>query len=916
MDTNKTRQILQGIIIFVVLMIFLSVSKIVTLVTDFLWYSAVGFKEIFMTALTTKIAIFLATAGFFFLFSSLNVWIASLIGKKEEKKGIPVLIKIAIIAAISIGIGFSYTPEWMTVLEYANQSSFSVEEPIFNHDVSFYVFTLPFYNLVWRFLMSTLILSIIIVSVDYLQSLITKLFQIKIDPDNLNPTYNLNFKNIFSEIKKKPLTHLSVLGSFVFLLLAGKHYLSRFSIMYSEKGIVVGAGYTDVMVSLPIIKFMMILALVMTGLFYVYIFYISKHSKLKKRHILFYFLGLYLIFGFVGPTLIPELFQSLWVSPNEINLEKPYIENNIAFTKLAYGLDKVEEKQFNVQDNISREIIEQEPETIDNIRILDRRPLRETYKQTQEIRLYYDLSGIDIDRYTIDGKYTSVLLAPRELDQMQIADNAKTWVNIHTVYTHGYGVVMSPVNSVTEEGLPNYIIKDIPPIYATEEPSIKIERPQIYYGERYNNFVIVNTNTEEFDFPKGNTNEYINYNGKGGVILDSFGKKLLMALKFGDIKILLSSDITTESKIMFRRNILERVKTITPFIEVDSDPYVVINEGKLLWIIDGYTASNNYPYSEKFRKSLNYLRNPVKIVIDAYDGSVTYYVIDREEPIMKTFNKIFPNSFKDYDDMPDSLKKHVRYPKDLFRIQSEIYQTYHMANPTVFYNKEDAWQIPYEVYGVGQQVKTEPYHIIMKLPEEEKEEFILMTSFSPIKKNNMVAWFAARADGENYGKLIVYKFPKDKLIYGPLQIEAKFDQDSEISQQLTLWSQQGSRVTRGNLLIIPIQNNILYIEPLYIQAETGQLPELKRILVSDGERVVMEETLDEALSALFGKRQSSTTLNPEIEIDDEFRTDKQLIQDANNYYNQIMDAMKNNDWNLIGDNFNKLGNVLEKLSTN
>jgi len=477
------------------------------------------------------------------------------------------------------------------------------------------------------------------------------------------------------------------------------------------------------------------------------------------------------------------------------------------------------------------------------------------------------------------------------------------------VYTHGFGVVMSPVNKVTKQGLPDYFIKDIPPVYAVDEENLKISKPQVYYGEKYDDFVLVNTKTKEFDFPKGDTNEYINYDGKGGIPLSSFLKKLVMAIRFADIKILLSSDITPDSKIMFTRDIINRISKITPFLGLDDDPYLVIDEGRLLWVIDAYTISGNFPYSEKFG-SINYIRNSLKIVVDAYDGDVTYYVMDDSDPLILTYANIFPEQFKRFENMPAGLKEHIRYPVDLFKIQSQIYSTYHMDDIKVFYNKEDAWQIPNEVYGVGQKISVEPYYIIIKLPDEDKEEFVLMTSFSPIKKDNMIAWMAARSDGDDYGKLILYKFPKDKLIYGPLQIEAKIDQDSEISQQLTLWSQQGSRVTRGNLLVIPIKDSILYIEPLYIEAETGQLPELKRVLVSDGVNVVMEKTLAEALEVLFGKTKKVAAEKEEAKE----KSSSELIEEAQEYYDLIEDSMKKGDWAGIGDALDMLGIVLGDLS--
>jgi uncharacterized protein len=905
MNKNWIMRIIIGIIVVFVI----SISSITRLTTDYLWFGALGFDSIFLISVFSKIKLFLIAAIIFFIFATINIWISSMI---SEKKSLPWKFKLLIITIFSFIIGISISSNWFKFLQYFNQTSFNILDPIFAKDVSFYIFTLPFYQFILGFLMSTIVLTTILVIINYLVEFIDlkKMFNKPEVPEGAIPVQSesFDFKTLFT--KRKAIIHSGILVSIFFLLLAIKHYLSRFSIMYSKQGIVVGAGYSDVVAYLPMIKILMVLAVIMAVLLLVWVFVISKQAKLRKRHIFVYALIVYFLFAFIGPTVIPGLVQTFKVSPNEINLEKPYIENNIKFTRMAYDLSNVEERDFDVELGLSSEVLDEAKETIDNVRILDWRPLTKTYKQTQEIRLYYDLAGIDIDRYNIDGKYTQVMLAPRELDQNQITENAKTWVNLHMVYTHGFGVVMSPVNEITKQGLPNYLIKDIPPIYTVEEENLKISKPQIYYGEKDNNFVLVNTKTNEFDYPKGNTNEYINYDGKGGITLNSFFKKVLMAIKFGDIKILLSSDISEESKIMFTRHITERVSKITPFIQLDEDPYLVIDNNRLLWIIDGYTSSGNYPYSEKFGR-INYIRNSVKIVVDAYDGSVTYYMMDINDPIMKTYSNIFPNQFKLFEDMPESVKKHIRYPVDLFKIQSKIYSTYHMDDVKVFYNKEDAWQIPFEVYGVGQKVQVEPYYIIIKLPNEEKEEFVLMTSFTPIKKDNMVAWMAARSDNGNYGKLILYKFQKDKLIYGPLQIEAKIDQDSEISKQLTLWSQQGSSVTRGNLLIIPINDSILYIEPLYIQAETGQLPELKRVLVSDGESVVMEENLVLSLEALFGKSKKVVEKNENI---DSVKSENTLIEEAQIYYDLIEESMKEGDWSGIGDNLGKLGNVLEGLS--
>jgi uncharacterized protein len=900
---------LTSLIIFIVFILFFSLSSVVYMVTDYYWFGALGFESIFLIGLKAKIMLFTLSALAFFGFLMVNLWISSIKGKA---KIVSFKLKFLLALVISVVVGTSTSQKWFILLKYLEQVPFGLSDPIFIKDVAFYVFSLPFLLLLWKFAMSCVVVTIILVALDYLQSKLSSLFK---PPKVVNPEAKPQFKfdGLISSFKNNGMGHLGVLVALFFVLLSVRHYLSKFTIMYSEMGIVVGAGYTDVAVILPAFKILMVVALIVAAVMYLWFTFFSSQAKLRKRHIVSYAIAVYVVFYVVGMMIVPGVVQSMKVSPNEINLEKPYIEKNIEFTKIAYGLDNVEEQEFDVEAELSAKVLDNASETIDNVRILDWRPLTKTYKQTQEIRLYYDLEGIDIDRYYIDGKYTQVMVAPRELDQRQIAANAQTWVNLHMVYTHGFGAVMSPVNSVTKEGLPNYYIQDIPPVQNVGGEDLRIDQPRVYYGERDNDYVLVNSKTEEFDYPKGNTNEYISYDGKGGVKLDTFWKKVLMAIRFRDLKILLSSDMTPESRIMFSRNIQERISKITPFLLLDMDPYLVISDGRMKWIQDAYTVTSYFPYSQKYMGSINYLRNSVKVVMDAYDGDVTYYIMDVNDPLIETYSKIYPNQFKPFAEMPSNLKSHTRYPEDLFKVQSSIYNTYHMNDATVFYNKEDAWQVPSEIYGTSQQVDVEPYYVIMKLPGEEKEEFVLMSPFTPIKKDNMVAWLAARSDGDHYGKLLLYKFQKDKLIYGPMQIEAKFDQDSDISQQITLWSQQGSKVTRGNLLVIPIENSILYVEPLYIQSEKGELPQLKRILASDGERVVMEESLIEALEELFGKSQKKT-----VQVSDNNETgtvvSDDLIERANKYYEDVLSSMEEQDWVAIGDNFEKLGDTLQALT--
>ena len=520
-----------------------------------------------------------------------------------------------------------------------------------------------------------------------------------------------------------------------------------------------------------------------------------------------------------------------------------------------------------------------------------------------------DFSDVDVDRYNIDGKYQQVMLSARELRVDKLPVKARTWVNQHLKFTHGYGACLSPVNKQTSEGLPDLIVKDIPPITKT---NLKIDRPEIYYGEETNEYVVVNTTEKEFDYPKGDKNVYASYKGKGGVRISSFLKRLAFAVKYGDIKILLTDYITTDSRIMFDRSIRARVRKIAPFLSYDRDPYIVISKGKMFWIQDAYTVSDLFPYSEPsgsgFNK-FNYIRNSVKIVVDAYNGDVTYYIVDEKDPIAKTFQKIYPTLFKPLAQMPQDLKKHLRYPYDLFMIQSAKYATYHMQDPQVFYNQEDLWNFPKEIYAGSEQMM-DAYYIIMRLPEEKREEFLLMLPFTPNNKDNMIAWLAARSDMPNYGKLIVYKFPKDKLVYGPKQIEARIDQQTEISQQFTLWGQVGSRVIRGNLLAIPIEQSILYIEPIYLEASSGELPELKRVIAAYGKNVVMAETLDGALSGVFSGRVSTTArYTAPVGLGQ-----KGLAKKALEIYNQARSKLRQGNFADFGDRLRDLKKILEDLA--
>ena len=615
-------------------------------------------------------------------------------------------------------------------------------------------------------------------------------------------------------------------------------------LLYSDNGVVVGASYTDIHVKLPILIALIALCAAAA---------IASFANVRLRSIKIPLVSAVLVFS-ISLALSPiaaALFQRLYVKPNELQLESTYIARNIALTREAYKLRNIVVKPFTADQSLTYQSLQDNRATIDNIRLWDWQPLLDTYAQLQEIRTYYKFHDADIDRYVLGGTYQQVMLSARELESSLLPANAQTWVNLHVLFTHGNGVVMSPVTRTSAEGLPIFYLQDIPPVASGGPP---VSEPRIYFGEGDAPYVIVKSSTPEFDYPRGNNNVYRTYDGADGVPIGGIARRALFAWYFGDPNILLSQYVTTESRIMFRRNIQERVQAIAPFLSLDKDPYIVVSGGRLYWIQDAYTTSSWFPYAQPLDgDTTNYIRNSVKIVVDAYNGSVSFYVSDPADPIIKTYERMFPSLFKPFAAMPVDLRNHTRYPEDLFLIQAQLYRAYHMGAPEVFYNREDLWQFPRQPTGIDDTTdsKMAPYYINMRLPGETRTEFVLMLPMVPSQRENMIAWLAARCDQTDYGKLIVYEFPKDKLVYGPFQIEALINQNTEVSQQISLWNQSGSRVIRGNLLVVPIGNSILYVTPLYLRAQSGQLPELKRVIAIYGDRVVMEETLAGALAALF-----------------------------------------------------------------
>lgn len=872
--------------------------------TDWLWYKDLNADQVFLTTFTAKIWV---RVGFgllcaLFIFVNLrftrnkvihfaqNFRFQSPIHVVDDQVENPLrwltkgkLTWVYVIASILLGIMVSSISNgaWETVLKYLHRTPFGTADPIFSKDISFFVFQLPFFQLLYSLLTGLVILTGIVVGIIYL-------------------LINVRFNGGKYRLQMSEKLHLATLAVIFFGLKAFGYLLQMYQLVYSPRGVAFGASYTDIHVQLGVYKILMVIVGLLAIFTLINLF--TKNMKLIYIGVIVWVVAAIVLGG-----IYPNIVQKYQVEPNEIKLESPYIQHNINYTLKAYGLDGIEERDFKVSSTLTAEDLQTATGIVENIRLWDWRPLQKTYSQLQELRLYYDIEEVDIDRYTIDGRYRQVMLAPRELNLQGLETRAQTWINQALKFTHGMGVVMSPVNAVTPEGMPELFIKNIPPVSTVD---VKVTQPRIYFGEKTDNYVITNTKGGEFDY----TDMTNNYDGSTGIVIKNIWRRLAFAIKYNSAKILLSSDIHAESKLLFDRNIKTRVQKITPFLRFDKDPYIVVNDdGRLYWIIDAYTTTNMYPYAEPVQGVGNYIRNSVKTVIDAYNGTVNYYISDANDPLVQTYAKIYPGLFKPFNEMPTGLQSHIRYPEDLFNIQTRMYASYHMKNPTTFFNKEDLWNIPSEKYA-GETVAVQPYYMITQLPGEEDAEFILMMPFTPARKNNMVSWLVAKSDGDEYGKLVLYNFPKDRTIYGPMMVEARIDQDSVISQQLSLWDQKGSSVIRGNLLTIPIKDSILYIEPIYLQSQQTQLPELKRIVVAFGDQVVMEETLEEGLSRIFGIKQGTAVKAPALDQLTDVPQDLiPLIKRALETHQTSMNQLKQGDFAGFGDKYKELYDLLLQI---
>jgi uncharacterized membrane protein (UPF0182 family) len=889
-------------IVLLIIIFFLIIAPFARLYTDALWFNHLGFQSLFYKTLVTKILMVVVFGLAFFVLLYGNILILRKLSPDEqvELEGSPleafvahargawsklvkwILVIFSILAAFIAGLGWS--GNWDVVLRYLNHATYGQKDPIFGKDVSYYLFSYPFIRSLVNWLLGVLFFILVVVALLYI---LEGGIRLKWGPDMLAP-----------HVK----AHLSVLGAAILLVKAWSYRLNMYELLFQKKGVVYGVGYTDAHAHIPALWIMLVVAIAAAVVLLINIRYRGWLLPVIA-------VGSLIVVTILAGTVYPLIIQNYRVKPNELQLESKYLGYNIDFTRNAYKINQVQVKPYAAEQALNKAGIDKNQATIRNIRLWDPGPLLNTYQQLQAIRQYYVFNEVDVDRYYVDNVYRQTMIGAREMMQGNLPASAKTWVNTVLVYTHGYGACLSPSNDITAEGNPFFFLSNIPPTGTT---NVQITRPEIYFGEQSSKYVVVDTTQREFDFPKGAQAQSTLYKGDGGVKVNSIWRKLLFAIRFSDVNLLFSGQVRGSSQVMYVRDISERVAKSAPFLKFDQDPYMVIDDsGRLLWIVDGYTTSDMFPYSQPSAGLGNYVRNSVKCVIDAYNGKVTLYVIDPSDPVIATWQKIFPHLFTPFAEMSPDLRRHLRYPEDLYLAQANIFRTYHMTNPRQFYFKEDEWDFPNETQTNTAQPMA-PYYLIMRLPYETGEEMVLFMPFVPHTKQNMIAWLGARMDGDHYGELVNFKFPSGRLVYGPQQINGRIEQDPTISEQLSLWRQAGSQVIQGNLLVIPIEQSILYVQPLYLQATQTPIPQIKRVVVVYGNQVVMEPTLDGALARIFGGAQPTpvtptTTPAPNQSV-------SALVAQAVQLYNQAISAQKAGDWASYGNLLNQLQNVLNQLS--
>ncbi len=872
------------------------IPTLATLYTDFLWHEAQGYQTVFWTTLTYQLSIFVAVLTFTLLFFfAIRAWTKKCIKNYSEPGYIPFILVLA-----GLFIATTYAQNYLVVLKYLNSYAFTAIDPVFNKNIAFYVYQLPFFELITGYLLLLATLALLSVIGAYVYNYKQKPVY-TIQPDGTQTLSSaFNFQIILDKIKKRGYTQILLLIALIVLLNASTYFLARYQLLFSTQGTVYGVGFVEQHILLIGYSVLVIIGIIAA--------LILLFNTRKKNDTITLSTILIVTLAPIVLTIIAFATQAIIVEPDELNRELPFIEQEIRHTRDAFGLTHIERRELEVSEELTAEQLQRHQPTIENVRLWDDRPLLTTLNEIQIFRTYYAFPTIDVDRYMIDGQRRLVMLAAREVDTRGLSPQSQTWVNRHLVYTHGFGVAKASASETTTGNFPQLLIQDIPPRSTTRE----ILEPRIYYGKNTHNYVIVNTKTPQLDFPSGEGNVFTHYTGTGGVLLDSTLKRLAYAIHMRAPQILFSGSITDESRIQYHRTITDRARKLAPYLLFDADPYIVIGEdGILYWIQDAYTYASTYPYSNPVRyqgRTVNYIRNSVKIVVDAYEGTTTFYVAEPNEPLIRTFMSVYPVLYRSLSELPAGLEAHIRYPQDLFSIQANRYQDYHMTNPAVFYNREDSWRIPNEVVR-GREQPLRPYYQIMQLPGETEAEFIQVQPFIPRGRENLIGWLAARSDGEHYGELRAYHFSKQELTFGPMQVESRIDQDTEISQQITLWSRAGSGVVRGNLLVIPIDNSILYIEPLFLEArEQGSLPQLMRAIVVLGESVVMAPTVQQALDMII----DPTVTPPTISTDDPLIiTDTAQIQRIREAFRSAQEALNRGDLRLYADRVDELERLLQ-----
>lgn len=897
------RRIRSSWVLWTILAVVVVLGLLSSTIVKLLWMDAVGYGPVFWKILGTQAWLFVAGlivaggyfgANLYFLMKELPLIVRDdgevslglpggadvyLSRKRLRRLGVIVCGFFALLFATNMGA------LWDVYFRFAGSTPYGQTDPLFGKDLSLYLLELPFIEALQGTFVGIVLLGLVLTLAGYFL-----LGRLSISQGRLM-------------IPRGVARHVTVNLILLLAAWAWGYYLDRYELLYTPGGVVYGASYVDANVMVPALwvaffATLVLIALAATNLF-----------KVRPRLLLAGF-GLYVVVLIVGLVGAPTVVQQFSVEPNELQLETPYLEHNIRLTREAFELDEVRERSYPGEQELTMQDVTENDLTVRNVRLWDPRLLIQTYRQIQEIRLYYQFYNVDIDRYTIDGEYRQVMLSARELGQ-RLPERADTWVNRHLQYTHGYGMTMNYVAQQGTEGIPNLIVKDLPPESSSE--AVRVDQAAIYYGERTPTYRIVNSEVEELHYPSGDDNVYVHYEGDGGVQLSSIWHELLFAWHFSDFNIFLSGYIHRESRIQFWNRVQERVRRIAPFLNLDQDPYLVVANGRLYWIQDAYTTARTFPYSEPAR-GVNYIRDAVKVVIDPYDGAVDFYVMDPDDPVLKTYREAFPTLFQPLENLDPDLLDNLRYPKDMFDLQVDKMNRYHMVNPQVFYNNEDLWTRPNESYG-GQEQVMEPYYVLTRLPGEEELHFLLMTPLTPDNRDNMIAWFAAKCDYPDYGTLELFQLPKDKLIYGPNQIEARIDANPLISQQLSLWDQRGSRVIRGNLIIVPIEETFLYVEPVFLIAEGTQIPELRRVIVSFGDRVAMEPSLDGALRAVFGAQAAAREADGEdLPAPAAYGVSPDALQEARDAFQRLEDAFREGDFTTFGEQLNALRNALDRES--